>query len=63
MPDSVSGVRIEERKFLPLVSLHSLEEEMDNETNLLKVVINAKKETEWCNRGQLSEDTDQRRPV
>lgn len=29
MPDSVSGVRIEETKFLPLVSLHSLEEEMD----------------------------------
>ena len=46
MPDSVSGVRIEERKFLPSESLHSLEEEMDNETNLLKVVINAKKETE-----------------
>lgn len=31
-------------KFLPLESLHSLEEEMNNEINLLKVVINAKKE-------------------
>ena len=56
MPDSAPGVGIlKKTKFLPLESLHSLEEEMDNETNLLKVVINAKKERNRMMQQKITE--------